>query len=235
MGMTTMIFSRARLASLLAFTLITGSALAAAPPDHWVGTWATADVDRANTKGDFGATDTTLRQIVHVSLGGPMVRLELSNAFGTEPLTVGAVHLAVAGAKGEIALPTANVILFGGKPTIVIPPGASVVSDGVALKVEPLSDLAISIFLPAQKISHITQHGSAYQTNYMVAGNVVGEKALPEEAKTFANWFFLKAVDVKTAADTGRGGGVWRQHHGRDVQLAGPEQTLAGLSGAAAA
>src|SRR4029453_3260968 len=32
----------------------------------------------------------TLRQIVHVSLGGDRVRLVLSNAFGTSPLSVGA-------------------------------------------------------------------------------------------------------------------------------------------------
>ncbi len=177
---------------------------AAAPPDHWVGTWATADLDRPNTKGDFGAADTTLREIVHISIGGPMVRLELSNAFGTEPLTVGAVHLALAAAgsptKGDIALAGANALTFGGKASIVIPPGAHVISDPAAFTVAPQSDLAISIFLPAQKISHITMHGSAYQTNFMAPGNVVGEKSLPAEAKTFANWYFLKAVDVKAPA-----------------------------------
>jgi len=68
----------------------------AAPPDHWVGTWATADLDRPNPKGDFGAADTTLRQIVHLSLGGPVLRVELSNQFGIEPLSIGAVHVALA-------------------------------------------------------------------------------------------------------------------------------------------
>ena len=206
--MITLISNRTRLLCALAVLLFVAgqrSALAAAPlPDHWVGTWATADMDRPNTKGDFGAIDMTLRQIVHVSLGGQTVRIELSNEFGTEPLIVGAVHLAVAATKGEIVLPTASALAFGGHPSITIPPGAHVVSDAVNLKVEPFADLAISIFLPAQKISHLTVHGSAYQTNYMAPGNLVGAKSLPDDqTKTIANWFFLKAVDVKAAANVG--------------------------------
>ena len=37
----------------------------------------------------------TLRQIVHVSLGGDRLRVVLSNAFGTVPLEVGAAHVAL--------------------------------------------------------------------------------------------------------------------------------------------
>jgi lysophospholipase L1-like esterase len=177
----------------------------AAAPDHWVGTWATADVDRPNTNGSFGAADTTLREIAHVSLGGSIVRVELSNEFGAEPLQVSAVHIALAGANGDIALPSANALTFGGRPAITIPPGAYVVSDPAAINLPAMSDLAVSIFLPAQKITHLTVHGSAYQTNYIAPGNVVGEKSLPamgdDGTKTTASWFFLKAVDVKVAAN----------------------------------
>ena len=172
------------------------------PPDHWVGTWATADVDRPNPDGKFGGADITLRQVVHVSLGGPLVRIELSNEFGTEPLTIGAAHIATTDGKGGISLMSANAMTFGGHPSIIIPPGATVISDPAALTLAPLSDMTISIFLPAQKMSHLTVHNSAYQTNFIAQGNVVGEKSLPADAKTVANWFYLKAVDVKTAGTT---------------------------------
>jgi len=204
--MITSLASLRRAVCLLALSFAAVNASFAAAPDHWVGTWATADVDRANTKADFGATDITLRQIVHISLGGSAVRIELSNRFGTESLTVGAVHLALAEAKGDIKLPTANKLTFGGKDSIVIPAGADVVSDPVALKVDAFTDLAISLFLPAQKITHETIHGSAYQTNYIAPGNVVAEKSLPATdagTKTVANWFFLKAVDIMAPADAG--------------------------------
>ena len=190
---------------LFALPLFAVNAAFAAPPEHWVGTWATADVDRANTKADFGASDLTLRQIVHISLGGSAIRIELSNRFGTESLRVAAANVAIAEGKGDIQLPTANKVRFGGKDSIVIPAGAEVVSDPIALKVDAFTDLAISILLPAQKIPHETVHNSAYQTNYMAPGNVVSDKSLSalEGVTKTSSWFFLKAVDVMAPADAG--------------------------------
>jgi len=188
---------------LAAVLLLAATPLAHAKPlpNHWVGTWATADYDRDNTvKHDLSNQDITLRQIVHVSLGGPFVRVELSNAFGTEPLVIGAAHIALAGKSGDIDLLTANALTFGGQPSVSIPPGAEIVSDPVALKLPAFADLAISLFLPAQPLSHISVHNSAYQTNYIAPGNLVGEKSLPD-AKKFSNWFFLKAVDVQLPAN----------------------------------
>ena len=59
----------------------------AASPDHWVGTWATAPMAQDNHE-DRVAPDTTYREIVHVSMGGPAVRVILTNAFGLSPLTI---------------------------------------------------------------------------------------------------------------------------------------------------
>ncbi|SNT26633.1 Lysophospholipase L1 [Granulicella rosea] len=195
----------ARLSVLLAFAFtLTGSRIAAAKnapaPPHWVGTWATADVERSNAKGEFGAADMTFREIVHVSLGGGLVRIELSNEFGTEPLTIGAAHVALTENKTDIALPTANALLFSGRETVTIPPGGIVVSDPVKLALPAFADLTVSLFVPAQKITHLTVHGSAYQTNYTVTGNAVGSKTLTEPKKQ-GSWFFLKAVDVEAPAE----------------------------------
>lgn len=190
-----------RLALVVALTA--PLAQAAPAPDHWVGTWATASYDRPNPKADFGATDTTLRQIVHVSLGGSTLRLELSNQFGTEPLIIGAVRIALPGQKGDITLPSANAVTFGGRPAIIIPPGAHVLSDPAAINLPAMADLTISIFLPAQTISHITTHSSAYQTNYIAPGNVIADTSLPPATagtRTATSWFFLKAVDVMAPA-----------------------------------
>ena len=40
-------------------------------------------------------TNQTLRQVVRASVGGSRVRVVLSNAFGTAPLTIGAAHIAL--------------------------------------------------------------------------------------------------------------------------------------------
>jgi len=196
--MTTRSAARLTLAPALALMLSFAQARAAAQPpqsDHWVGTWAEAPYAAANTDGTFGATDVTLRQIVHVSLGGSRVRIVLSNEFGLDPLTIGAAHIARAEKAGEIELMTANALTFSGQPSITIPPGAVAVSDPADLKLPALSDLAVSIFLPAQPMRQRTFHNFAAQTNYLAPGNVVGLKKL-EDARTLTTWNFLTAVDV---------------------------------------
>ena len=79
--------------------------------ERWVGTWSTSEVGRPQTppppvqggppfmrnecpagpppaSGFMHLTNQTLRQIVHTSVGGNKVRVVLSNAYGTAPLTV---------------------------------------------------------------------------------------------------------------------------------------------------
>jgi lysophospholipase L1-like esterase len=194
--------------SLLLLSLLTlcstGStvATAATPSDHWVGTWAASPMAAKNPGAKFGApgTDgTTLREIVHISIGGPSVRVVLTNEFGLDPLTIGAAQIALSSGTSAITAGSATPLTFGGAPTIIIPPGALVVSDPVALKVAPASNLAVSIFLPDQLINQLTLHPFADQTNYLVPGNVVSAASL-DAPTTFFTWDFLKGVDV-TADD----------------------------------
>ena len=83
--------------------------------ERWVGTWSTSEVGRPQTPPSpppalppfqtnqcpaappaaaafMHFNNQTLRQIVHTSIGGPMVRVVLSNVYGTAPLTIGAAH-----------------------------------------------------------------------------------------------------------------------------------------------
>ena len=194
-----------KLLSLLSFSICL---LAAAPvlakqppPDHWVGTWAASPMAAENKQG-FGSQEMTLREIVHVSLGGPLVRVVLTNEFGTEPLTIDAVHIATSSGGGSIGLMSANALTFGGRPSITIPPGALAVSDPAALTLKPLSDVAVSILVPQQTISHLSQHGFANQTSYFVSGDSVG-KANLSGAKEIASWPFLKGIDTKVSGFDG--------------------------------
>ena len=167
----------------------------------------------------------TLRQIVHVSLGGAFTRVVLTNEFGTEPLTIGAVHVALSAGGSSIKLGSANAVAFGGSPTITIPPGALAVSDGFALTLPGGADVAVSLFVPAQTISKLSQHGAAYQTNYLVAGNVVSTATL-ENPKTFVTWHFLKGIDVRRRRRR-RNRHLRRQHHRRRLQHAATKRPLA--------
>lgn len=179
-----------------------GTSHAASQQDRWIGTWAASPLGEANSATGPGSADMTLREIVHVSRGGDRVRVEFTNEFGTDPLTIGAAHMALSAGGSEIKLGSANALTFGGKSSITIPPGAMAVSDPADLKLPALSDLAVSIFIPAQPLREITQHTFADQTNYLATGNVVGEKTLAAPEK-FSQWRFVKGVDVLGAVNDG--------------------------------
>ncbi|WP_162539302.1 SGNH/GDSL hydrolase family protein [Granulicella sp. WH15] len=192
-------------------------------PDHWIGVWGAAPFALDNKNMSLGSEDSTLRETVHVSFGGSLIRVKFSNEFGTEPLIIGAAHVALAGADpGSISLTSANALTFNGNPSITIPVGASVVSDPAGITFPAFANLTVSIFLPAQKITHITYHGTALQTNELAPGNLVGQRSFPpvqtvaatstEPArgtgattgvKTINSWYFLKGIDAMAPGDTG--------------------------------
>ncbi|HEV2619413.1 MAG TPA: SGNH/GDSL hydrolase family protein [Acidobacteriaceae bacterium] len=147
----------------------------------------------------YGTDGTTLREIVHVSIGGPQLRVVFTNEFGTDPLILGAAHVAVSQGASAINLVSAAGLTFGGHVQVTIPPGALVVSDPANVSVPAQADLAISFFLPAQTIHQITQHGGAQQTSYIAPGNVVGAKTLDNPSE-INSWPFVKGVDVKAPA-----------------------------------
>ncbi|MBZ5636754.1 MAG: SGNH/GDSL hydrolase family protein [Acidobacteriia bacterium] len=137
--------------------------------------------------------------MAHVSVGGRRVRVELSNMLNAQPLEIGAAHLATAKAGGEIADGTDRVLKFGGSASFTIPPGAIAVSDPVDLEVAPLSDLAVSMYLP-RDTGAPANHTVGLHTAYVSKGNVVGSRSMPEPATMFA-YAWLAGIDVAAPRD----------------------------------
>jgi lysophospholipase L1-like esterase len=198
-----------RTAAPIALLVLVASPLALARDgdrdSHWVGTWATAPLAQAPGP-TVNVANQTLRQIVHISVGGDRVRVRVSNALGTVPLTIGAAHIAVRDANERIVTGSGAPLTFSGNPDITIPPGAIALSDAVRLDARPLSDLAIDLYLPGDTsatTSPLTVHSVALQTNYVsTAGNFTGAVAFPV-ASTRASWAFLTGVDVNTRKEVG--------------------------------
>src|ERR1700744_1481758 len=76
--------------------VIAGGSPASASAARWVGTWESAQVQPSATGlSATGFTDQTVRDIVHTSVGGSEIRVRISNAFGSAPLVVSDVHVAI--------------------------------------------------------------------------------------------------------------------------------------------
>ncbi|HEY2057476.1 MAG TPA: carbohydrate-binding protein [Amycolatopsis sp.] len=172
------------------------AAFARAAADPWTGTWS---VSPQSGGAAFG--QQTLRQVVHTSIGGPSARVEVSNAFGSSPLTIADVHVAQRSDGSTITAGTDRPVTFGGQASTVIPAGGLAVSDPVAFTVPALSDVAVSLYLPdATGPSTFHQQGNA--TNYAAAGDVSGDTTLPG-AQTVGSYFFLTDLDVQNPAAEG--------------------------------
>ena len=199
----------------IATALIFAGALHAASRDsgeHWVGTWAAAPQPPAIIEGraPFLAPphieNLTLREIVRVSIGGREVRVRFSNAYGTEPLAIGAAHIALRAKDSAILPESDHALSFGDKPSASIPPGALAVTDPVRIDLAPQADLAISVFLPgnpSSAVAHLTAHTDARQTTYVSPQGDFTSKPAFESPATSTSWFFLAGVEVKAFKQTG--------------------------------
>lgn len=188
--------------SLCGLLLLLVTASAARPQtnalDHeiWVGTWACSpqpvDSRVAPPNPDF--VDTTLRQFVHVSIGGTRIRLRFSNAFGKTALVITSAHIAKPSVNGAVDPTTDRPLTFSQQPSVAIPAGALIVSDPLAFDLPPLSDLTITVHVK-EAPDGITTHAGSRTTSYFTSGDVVAEATLPT-AQTTEHWYFLNGIDV---------------------------------------
>jgi lysophospholipase L1-like esterase len=197
------------------FSLLVGVSLAvithspaqrgAAKGDAWVSSWGASQQipEPQNALPTDDLRDATVRQIVHLSLGGSALRVHLSNAFGTTPLHFTSVHIAHPTSPAAAAIDPASdhALTFAGNPDVTIPPGAEYVSDPLEMLVAPLSDVAVTFHLDVPPVQE-TGHPGSRSTSYYVHGDRVSAADLPD-AKHVDHWYDLTEIDVRTAPGAG--------------------------------
>ncbi len=175
----------------------------------WTTSWGSAQMP---AEGDNALPagfdrDITLRQVVRLSAGGSRVRVRLSNRFGTQPLAIGAGHLALAAQPGTSRVGSGAALTFAGRGDAVIPAGAELYSDPVRLDVTGGSDLAISLYLPDKPVSQ-TGHPGSRATSFLTTGNHVADPEL-RDARTVIHWYAIADVEVAgDATDKAAGGTI---------------------------
>jgi lysophospholipase L1-like esterase len=142
--------------------------------------------------------EQTLREIVHVSLGGQGVRIRVSNAFGKVPLRLSDAHVAVRDHNATIVAATDRALTFNGEAGITIPAGADVLSDSMDMAVPAHADLAVSLVTEG-RTSTDTGHFYALQTSYTAPGDQAAALSLRTAAE-IPSWAFLSEVQVANSA-----------------------------------
>jgi len=163
-------------------------------PNRWVGVWATANLEEGAAPELLAGKGIVLRQVVRISTGVETVRLGLSNEYGTEPLVLEDVRIAIAEAGGRLRRDSDRPVMFGGAARVSVPPESVSISDPLVFPAPAHADLAITarvISLPAR----LAGHPGSRATSYLKLGSDPADENLPGATK-IVHWYFLSGIEA---------------------------------------
>jgi lysophospholipase L1-like esterase len=167
---------------------------------HWVGTWTAAPAPAEGA----AFSNHTLRMIPRVSIGGGRLRVRISNAYGVRPLSIGTACLGLRRTGPAVVPGSSRRLTFGGDASATIAAGALVVSDPVELEFAPLSDLAVSVYLPQDLPASFGITGRyARQTNYVSPPGDFAAEAVMPVGRVTDDWYFVCGIDVVAPPEAG--------------------------------
>lgn len=188
-----------RLAPLTTAALfaIAGNACAA-PAPHWVASWQASPQPVWNEDFLFPTLvpaqlrDQTFRQTARISLGGTRVRVRLSNAYGVQPLRIGAASVST---QAGVAPQPLN---FDGQPGTLVGPGQERLSDPLPLATHDGQALQVSVHVPDSTPVQ-TFHWDGRQTSWIAPGEQTRATTLQHASSTTAR-LFVSAIEVDAPA-----------------------------------
>jgi len=192
------------LAAVLAGCAAQAPAVPGGDGARWVASWGTSQLALApaDTLPAELWRDGTLRQVVRLSLGGPRLRVRISNVYGTQMLVLNeaSVGRALRPGASDVMPESLQPLRFGGSTAVRIPAGSEYVSDPVEMAVERGADLAITLHLagaPGQQ----TGHAGARTSSFLAPGRQTNAPALAG-AQAITRWHQLADVEVADAPES---------------------------------
>ena len=162
-------------------------------------TWSSSQyLTEPNNMPPIPLSNNSIRQIVHISVSSPTIRLKLSNIVGDSNLEIKGVSIAnsVSQGSGEIDLLTLTQITFDRKESVVIPAYSEVYSDPFYYPLKVQSEVAISIYF-GEVPSKLTSHAGSRTFSFIEQGNKINEKKFSPDNKT-AHWYIISAIEVSS-------------------------------------
>ncbi|HBQ58921.1 MAG TPA: GDSL family lipase [Balneolaceae bacterium] len=177
--------------------LLSGCSTSSDINTKWVGSWSTAQqlTEPRNNPPEPGLNGNTIRQIVHVSVGGEELRFRISNKFGAEPVEITEIHVAKSLEGSSIDSATNTALTFSGESAITLQPGEAALSDPFSFDLEKLSNVAITMHIESIG-QEITGHPGSRTTSYILEGNHVTAAEFSDPVTT-DHWYLIDAIDVK--------------------------------------
>jgi lysophospholipase L1-like esterase len=175
---------------------------------NWVGTWTASPypVDSAN-QPPAALSNSVLRQIAHVSLGGSRIRVQFSNLSGNGSVTIRSAHIALCRATpavdSTIDTATDRALAFSGMATVTIAQGMEIWSDPIDFTVPALGNISITTAFGTVP-SNLTGHAGSRTTSYQQTASSDVSAASMASAQKTDHWYYISGIDVVADA-SGKG------------------------------
>lgn len=165
------------------------------PPDVKMPTFPAGQGRRSPRTPPAIADDQTVRMIVHTSIAGKRLRIELQNAFDKPVVSLWSAHIALRTTGSSIDPASDRQLTFGGRNSVDLRPGQVIVSDPVTFEFKPMSDIAVSLYVKKTE-GPPTNHMPGLQTAYVANGDDTAAASMPADATTNTAYVWLKGIDV---------------------------------------
>ena len=173
---------------------------------HWVGTWTASPYYDTNTANapPVSLSNTVIRQIAHVSLGGSQLRVQFSNLQSNASLEIKAAHVALCKATpavdSTIDMSTDKALAFSGMASVTLAAGKEVWSDPIDFALPALGNLTITTAFGSVP-SMVTSHSGSRTTSYIKSGTDVTPASLTGTGvTTVEHWYAISGIDVMADA-----------------------------------
>src|ERR1700744_3452870 len=159
-----MLLKKTFLSTLLCALAVTA---AHAAQTNWVASWASSPLEGKIVIPGIPPDKIppspilkgTVRYRLPLNQGGTRLMLRITNEANKDPLTVGAVTVAIAEAGVAARSTTIRKVTFGGRSAVTLPGGTPALSDPVDLPTKSADAVVVSIYLPNSTECPLGQRG----------------------------------------------------------------------------
>ncbi|WP_433134437.1 SGNH/GDSL hydrolase family protein [Micromonospora sp. CA-240977] len=194
---------------LLAPAAPANAATGRANPDNWSAAWSAAHHHPVPGNDWFGANwsvpgfaDESVRQVVRVSAAGSLIRIRVSNRYGSQPLRLTGATVGRPDAGAAVRPGTLLPVTFDRRRSTTVAAGAETTSDPVLLPVRALEALTVTLYF-AGATGPATYHQDGLTSTYRATGDHrFDHRAAAFAGETSQSWYHLTGVDVAGSPNT---------------------------------
>jgi lysophospholipase L1-like esterase len=167
-----------------------------------VGTWTASPYYDSGNQPPSSLSNSVLRQVTHVSLGGSQIRVQFSNLGGNGSVTINSAHIALCKATpavdSTIDTATDKALAFAGTASVTIAQNKEVWSDPIDFTVPNQGNITITTAFGSVP-SQVIGHSGSRTTSYLATGSNVTVASMTS-ATTFQHWYYISGIDVMADA-----------------------------------